>query len=216
LGPKLVYSLIMKKGLDEHIMSHVVHLGKGVYIGPMPKLYDDVYYLKNKLGISCIVNLLPLKPEESWDGKTPKSESYKKYFDTQYMKLIHHELNMDKLSHVFAQKIKDKQVEEARNFIKVGEKIKSLLEEQGAKKIFIHYQTGFKEEVIVGFILLKLLYPESAPGDPCTWITDNQYNMLLADSGDSRELMLRIYKEMDELKKGLTKFFIKKAKTSGV
>lgn len=204
---------------DKHIMSQVTELGKGIYIGPFPKLKDDIYYLSYKLGISCIVNLLPVKPEETWgDGVLRKvvlkSETYTQYMDEKFLKFIHLEFDMEALGIVDGQKIVDKQANEARNYIKFCEKIKKQLEEKGcgAKKIFIHYQTGFKEEAIVGFMLLKSLYPDAAPKDPCQWLSDNEYNVILSDSGETRSLMIRIYKEMDKLSQGLTKYFFKKVK----
>ena len=45
---------------EAHVMSQVTHLGNDIYIGPIPKK-DDVLYLRNKLDISCIVDLTPIQ-----------------------------------------------------------------------------------------------------------------------------------------------------------
>ena len=188
---------------EAHVMSQVTHLGNDIYIGPTPSKKDDVLYLRNKLEISCIVDLTPIKLDQKW--------SYRDHLpaEDKYTKFIHVEFNMDTLSSVNGKTVVEKNQKEASRYVEFCEKIKSQIESFGAKKIFIHNQTGFKEEAIVGFTLLKLMYPDDAPENPCQWLTDKQYNMILSDSGETRELMLRIYKEIDRLKNGLSKFFKK-------
>jgi hypothetical protein len=199
---------------QQHVMPHVIRLGNtGLYIGPKPNTFNDVQYLRTKLGITCYVNLLPLNPEEKYDTVL-RSESYKTKFlkGDIYYRFIHTPMNMDDLGTVTGRTIEIKHSAEAQAYMKFVEKLYNEMKETGSKTFFIHCSTGFKEEAIVGFMLWKMKFHQKDPPplDPLVWITEHQYHLVLDDSADTKELMKRIWKEISAKTNGISKFFVTK------
>jgi len=198
----------------DFVMSHIVFLEEtieekksGLVIGPMPKQKCEIEYLKN-IGTECFVNLLPINNEQRTKTGVLKSEAYREYLkDDIYIRKLHVPIDMESLSCVTGKTVDEKKTKQAKLYILFAENLIKSMKETGSKRFYIHCKTGFQEEVLVGFMLWKLMFPESAPANPCTWITEKEYTLLLNDAPDLKLLLLEIWNEIDKKRNGISKFF---------
>lgn len=178
--------------------------------GPPPKTKDDMKYLIEVRGVSCIVNLCPFTNERTKNG-TEKAERYMEYckVDEEHPERT---LNvgfvrqcLDVASFEPTGRNKDLKKESWGQFYANHAKMVDKIE----GNIYIHCTTGADEEAYIAFAVWRLRNP-SAKMDFLAWIREKDYEWVFNDDVDKKELLSFVLSQVQKEHRKTS--FFKKAK----
>lgn len=205
-------------------MSWVVDLIPGkLYIGPVPSSYAQLGYLVCETRVDYILNILPkldairIDYEKHNDKLKAEQHPTAQLIQCAFDPSVYKPQGRDQ---------KQKLADMAAFYVKHAEKLwklveaHSLNEQQQQQHIFyLHSKTGDTDEVLIGFALayfmtfrLKSVATHFPKNDPCQWIVDHNYEHLLNDDNDAKELLRAMWDEVQRVARARKFFSIKRQK----
>jgi hypothetical protein len=201
----------------------IIRLSWSRLFGPPPKTKEHVKHLKERLGVSTILNICPITNERTKKGME-RAVGYKEFFipeddDTEKILeekaklfMILNRVPFDLSEFVAHGRTKGLQQESlARYYVQHAKLLKEKYVLPKDCVVYIHGVTGIMEEAYITFALWYMCAEEKdLPVDLLQWIKEKNYEWLFDDDADKKQLLTLI---LNEVRRGQKKVnFFKKVK----
>jgi len=151
-----------------------------VLFGPFPKKQGDVAKLINELGVTHIVNLLPLTDQKTSKG-LPADAWYECFWTGEKSKL-----RAPSLLRYPVPGIATKQRDWVRWYVDTAQRVAAEMGDAGC--MYVNNESGLAEEATLAFTLCEILQRGAIPSVDA-WITDHPHAQGVLFSPESRALL---------------------------